>query len=1721
MRTTRLLLVGFLLFCCSPVSAIVISEIMYHPQTDEPHNEWVEIYNETAARIDLSRWQFNEGIDFVFSSGTLLQPRSYLVIARDPATVMSRYGIANVVGPFLGALNNSSDHVILRDPAGGIMAEVDYQDDGKWPVAADGAGHSLSKFVMRGDPMDPDNWRASPLPGGTPGRDNGFQPWYEDSVLIAPGDIWSYFKGVSEATTPIDRWRQISFVTSGPAWLQGPTGIGYADGDDATTVTGMQQGVPPPPGNPGFWSIYCRKTFTVSDPTAIDQMFLEVDHDDGFIAYLNNTDVGRAAMSTTGPVLYNTPATGHSAVVDGGTTTILDLTPYKGALVAGTNVLAVQVHNNVLNSTDLTFIPRLKARKVHLPGQAASPVIINEVCFHTSGTQFIELYNTSDAPINVGRYYLSNDPDNLHLFQISSGTMIGARDRLVFRRNQLGFAMNTADDRVLLTSPTLDVVVDARAVEPGPKDWSTGRWPDGDNTWYNMEPTTGTANSVTLTTSVVINEIMYHPPSDDVRDEYIELFNVGATSVSLTGWDFSQGINYNFAPGTVIGPRRYMVLARDRDRLISRYGLPPSIVLGYTSGTLKDGGDRVRLRDANRNEADEVRYHDGGHWPEYADGYGSSLELIDPRQDNGNYQAWAASDERSKAQWTFFSVSGIANVPADYHEHELHLMLLGHGEALIDDVHLTQSATEYIGNGTFESGLSGWLPIGTHVYSNVTSTDAHGGSRSLRIVATGAGDPGANHVETTTSLPLTNGQTYTLTFWAKWQWGNNLLVSRLWDNPVSTATPPPPGGLRETNVLPIPSLTGTPGTTNSVYRANMGPVFGKVGHLPVTPNAGNSVTVRAKISDADGVSSAIVFFKPDTAGSYTPVAMYDNGTGGDSMAGDGIWTATIPPRANNQTVAFYLMARDTRGTTGCWPSDITRPAHYWIEAGPWVSNFPRYRIVMTQAERNLLSNRPHLSNDPLNCTFIFDESDVYYNCGVTYTGSPYGRGGGGYRGYDVTMNADERLHGLKLHARWDWGQNSGYNDRISYDLLRAMGLATCPVEFVASRINGTNQGSGGIGEDITQPGKDYLDRFFRGDADGQMFELSSRYEFTDDNDLIFTAFVRNEPTWLDWGNDKDLYRWNWRVRNHDRADDFTSMVLAIKAVSHVPNLSAEAEIANLIDVQQWMRVMAVRSTNSDWDFFGTGETKNAYLYWPTNGRRWRLLPWDCELGFGTGTEWNRDIWCYRAELSQIRTFQRFRGHEHFFLNSMHEYMAKYFNHAYMDPWIDYYFSLVGGHNAAAFKTFVTSRTLYLQTQMAPYLPPTIPFAISTSGPLVIPEFSANLSGVAPIHTSWIRYGGVLFWPVWSDATHWSVTLTNVPPGSSAVTLEFLDYDKVLIGTASINVNAPTQPLAFVTDFTGVTVPEGGTVQFRVKLNWMPVSNLTASVSRAGGDADISVASGGSLTFTQANWSIYQTVTLSAALDVDTFNGQATIRVHAVTGPFAPDSDVTATESDNFSLQYVTDVSALSVPEGATAQFRVRLNAAPTGSVQASVARIAGDGDISVQSGASLTFTAANWNAYQTVTLAAAADADTTNGQATIRIHTTAGLAAPDKDVIATEADNTLRFVTDVVSLLVLEGGTAPFRVKLNAQPPATVTVSVSRISGDGDISVQVGANLTFTTSNWNTFQTVTLAAALDPDTLNNQAVVRVHALSGAAVPDKDVVAREGDLGSGVRRWREY
>src|SRR6185503_4882550 len=111
---------------------------------------------------------------------------------------------------------------------------------------------------------------------------------------------------------------------------------------------------------------------------------------------------------------------------------------------------------------------------------------------------------------------------------------------------------------------------------------------------------------------VIINEIHYHPLSGDDRDEFIEIFNRGPTSVSLAGWRFTEGVELVFPPGAVLEPKAFLVVCRDAAHLASRIG--PTGLLGDYSGRLDNDGEILTLVNASGEVISRVHYGVEGTW---------------------------------------------------------------------------------------------------------------------------------------------------------------------------------------------------------------------------------------------------------------------------------------------------------------------------------------------------------------------------------------------------------------------------------------------------------------------------------------------------------------------------------------------------------------------------------------------------------------------------------------------------------------------------------------------------------------------------------------------------------------------------------------------------------------------------------------------------------------------------------------------------------------------------------------------------------------------------------------------------------------------------------------------------------------------------------------------------------------------------------------------------
>lgn len=188
----------------------------------------------------------------------------------------------------------------------------------------------------------PGGFDERPIPG------NRMSPFVTEgsTELISANTSWKYLdNGTNQGTT----WRSSAFSDAG--WKTGNAELGYGDGGEATTVSYGSNS-----GNK-YITTYFRKTFSVNDANAFSALELSLIRDDGAVVYLNGTEIYRNNLPS-GTIYYNTLAPNY---IDGSAETSWIVTQLsKAALQTGTNVLAVEIHQNSPSSSDISFNLKLK-----------------------------------------------------------------------------------------------------------------------------------------------------------------------------------------------------------------------------------------------------------------------------------------------------------------------------------------------------------------------------------------------------------------------------------------------------------------------------------------------------------------------------------------------------------------------------------------------------------------------------------------------------------------------------------------------------------------------------------------------------------------------------------------------------------------------------------------------------------------------------------------------------------------------------------------------------------------------------------------------------------------------------------------------------------------------------------------------------------------------------------------------------------------------------------------------------------------------------------------------------------------------------------------------------------------------------------------------------------------------------------------------------------------
>jgi len=1285
---------------------LVVSEVMYHPVEGGETFEFIELYNNRAVFEDLTGYAFTNGISYVFEPGTIIGPKEYLVVACDPAALEAAYGISGVHGPFTGRLDNDGERIELSNGNGEIIISFRYNDGRPWPTSADGAGHSLILSKLSGDPEEASSWSPSTFIGGTPGRPDDVQVGPENPTLVTLVDVGHpgrYFKGTEEPSPIRGKknttvWTQLQFNDDPgtTAWLEGPSGYGYSNDPGELQFVRTQLN----DMNGKYISVYARLRFTLmaEQITSFSQLLAEVHYDDGFVLYLNGTRVADSGQIPGDPPPFDQsggPAT-EPPVAD------VDLTGRINLLIPGTNVLAIQVHNASLSgSSDCIASPVLRA-VVEKSTSGIDPrarVVVNELLANseaTPGTDWLELYNPGPTTINMSNVYLSDDRQNLLKYKIPEGTLLRPGEFWAVQQglppDGFPFGLNFSGETIYVTAATKDQVpkpvrvLDAVRYGCTEPDVTFGRFPDGSDFFgFLTSATFEGPNARLLINDIVINEIMYYHGTRDERYEYVELYNRGTDTVSLSGWAFTDGISYEFDKDTEMPPGSYLVVAKDPYLLESVYDnlVVGSNLVGPYSGSLNDHSERIRLSyplenvDAETGElealmvtADEVTYYDGGRWPIWANGQGASLELRDPRSNNDTPDAWADSNESGKTAWEQFSLT-IDRDDSRYTHDQVtifELMLLNRGEVLLDDLDLRVNIgrKNLLKNNGFENGKSDWRILGNHVRSFVTTADSYSGSRSLHLIATGHGDPGANRINQSISGVTAN--TVTFSGRARWLRGSRFLLLRT-SRERAPVQPPRPAHAFE---LYMPLNLGTPGLQNTAFVPNRGPDILEVQHAPILPAASKPIVVTARVADNDGVDSVILHYRTEGGVRFTRTPMVDDASGDDLVGGDGLFTATIPGAPAGTMRAFYIEASDGSASTR-FPAPLSAgllteepPADVpdrtcLVRIGDTLLNtqFATYRIWLSDDVINTFRSRPNLSNELMDCTFVYNDTEVFYNCGIRFRGSPFIRSGFGRDprdryAYRIDFNLDQKFRGREeINLDNTEGSDRGpLQERASYWFYSQMGLQFSKQEYVRVVINGNTHS---IYEDVQNIDGDYIRGWFPYDTDGYIHKIDDYFEYTADG----TGFTNlDEGLKFDYSHPllKETYRWGFEKRSNredDNWDHLFDLAVALNTPSSSPTYKDAVE--SVIHPEHFARVLAIRHALGDWDSYGYRRGKNNYFYYALPEGKWYLLPWDIDFTLGSGDGASTNLFSVNAgQFPEVDQFMKYPKYRQMYLEALAE-----------------------------------------------------------------------------------------------------------------------------------------------------------------------------------------------------------------------------------------------------------------------------------------------------------------------------------------------------------------------------------------------------------------------------------------------------------------------------------
>ncbi len=727
---------------------------------------------------------------------------------------------------------------------------------------------------------------------------------------------------------------------------------------------------------------------------------------------------------------------------------------------------------------------------------------------------------------------------------------------------------------------------------------------------------------------IVINEVMYNPGAGPVTDpendalEFIELYNRGAAAVDISGWSFSNGVDYTFPEGTILAVDEYLVVAKDPARIEAQFGI--TNVLGPYGLVLKNGGERLELtRPPVAPETlpvvvETMSFDDEPPWPTRADGTGASMERINPQFSNDAPGNWDAS---VSGLWQHVSIAGTAT------SSRLYIYLNGAGVALLDDVEIRPEGggDNQIVNGSFENAtLDPWTASGTHASSVLYAADRHAGAQCLRLVASGAGDGSGNGVSCYASPTLVQNDRYVVTAWVKFVSGAQGLVFRLSGSGINgTVTPA--------------SALATPGARNSVYSTDGPPSIENprmhltppdplarkaVFHEPRMPTSSQAVGFKVRVRDDHANVTQVLLRYNDGSGERT-LAMLDDGAHGDDAAGDQVYGASLGARAQWTVVKYWFTASDGTGHTQRYPRDTDemRNTGYMVHPASVSTQLPVHYVFLSQTDLDRLNGDPW-SDSTVPCTVVYD-GEVWDDVQTRYRGQS-SRGWAKHHwkfkfikdhrfaGYPMELldvlgrvgnnhgELGRRLRSININS--SWGDKTFMREYLAYEQFRLAGRTVVP-------------GTGGAPDDV-YPGYGNYVTWVTMYVNRSYYGMYTYVEQVNEDFLDRNGLDTNGALFKGYGG--GFGTGEFVPHTGPVPEAISELSSYLSSMNGLTGAAMTSYIAAHMDETRFIEYLVGNCVVHNADHAG----KNYYVYqdYYGPGTRWFMLPWDMDLSMGRNFE---------------------------------------------------------------------------------------------------------------------------------------------------------------------------------------------------------------------------------------------------------------------------------------------------------------------------------------------------------------------------------------------------------------------------------------------------------------------------------------------------------------------